>query len=354
MDAHLLDHPELIFDRPVEQTVLHPANPYVLGRQLAAAAQESPLKPADERWFGPTMQPLADELTAQGLLRKRPAGWFWTRPERAVDSIDLRGTADRPVEIVEAATGRVLGSVDRAAADRTVHEGAVYLHQGEQWLVERYLPADGVALVAQVELPYYTQPMGTSEVRVLAEQARRTVGRGIVCHGEVELSNQVTSYLRRDAITGDVWDDNPLDLPVRRMQTQAMWWLIDDQVTGELAFSAVRLGAAAHAAEHTAIGLLPAFAPCDRWDIGGLSTVLHPDTGQCTIFVHDGSPGGAGFAERGYQVAEQWWQATLERLSGCDCTTGCPSCCISPKCGNGNQMLDRAAATELLQVLLAS
>ena len=354
LDAHLLDHPELIFDRPVEQTVLCPQNPYVLGPHLAAAAQEAPLKPGDERWFGETMSDLAAGLSTQGLLRGRPAGWFWTRPERAVDAIDLRGAIGRPVEIIEAGTGRVVGSVDRGAADRTVHEGAVYLHLGEQWLVTRYLPAESVSMVKQLELPYYTQPMGVSEVHIISELARRRGGRGVVCHGVVELADQVTSYLRRDSVTGDVWDSTPLDLPVHRMTTQAMWWLVPDEVVAELAFSAVRLGAAAHAAEHTAIGLLPAFAPCDRWDIGGLSTVLHPDTNQCTIFVHDGAPGGSGFAERGFQVAEDWWGATLERLQGCGCDSGCPTCCMSPKCGNGNQLLDKASATELLGVLLGN
>lgn len=353
LDAYLFDHPELIFDRPVERIVLHPQNPYILGPQLAAAAQEAPLRPEDQRWFGDSMGRLASQLSDQGLLRARPTGWYWTRPERAVDSIDLRGAIGQPVEIVETDSGRVVGSVDRGAADRTVHEGAIYLHQGEQWLVSKYLPADSVALVRRVELPYYTQPMGTSEVRIISEDARRVCGQAVVCRGEVELSGQVTSYLRRDAITGDFWDETPLDLPVHRMTTQSMWWLVPDQVVARLAFSAIRLGAAAHAAEHTAIGLLPAFAPCDRWDIGGLSTVLHPDTNCCTIFVHDGTPGGAGFAERGFEVAEAWWQATLDRLAGCDCDAGCPNCCVSPKCGNGNQMLDKASAAELVKLLLA-
>ncbi len=352
LDAHLFAHPELIFDRPVEQTVLHPENPYVLGPQLAAAAQEAPLQPADARWFGASMTSLAQRLATQGLLRARASGWYWTRPERAVDAIELRGAVGRTVEIIESTSGRVLGSVDGAAADRTVHEGAVYLHQGEQWLVTRYLAAEGVAMVRRVELPYYTQPVGTSQVRILAEQSRRSVGRGVVCLGEVELSGQVLGYLRRDAITGDVWDETALDLPVHRMTTQSMWWLVPDEVVARLSFSAVRLGSAAHAAEHTAIGLLPAFAPCDRWDIGGLSTALHPDTDVCTIFVHDGAPGGAGFAERGFTVAEQWWRAALERLTGCDCDAGCPSCCVSPKCGNGNQMLDKSSAAELLDALL--
>jgi len=352
LDAHLFAHPELIFDRPVEATVLHPQNPYVLGPHLAAAAQEAPLTASDARWFGAGLGALADGLTAQGLLRRRSSGWYWTRPERAVDAIDLRGAGGRPVEIIEASSGRVIGSVDRAAADRTVHEGAVYLHQGEQWRVDAYLPADGIAMVASVELPYYTQPRSVSDVRIITEQERRRCGRGWVCRGEVELAGQVQAYLRRDAVTGDVWDETPLDLPVRRMRTQSMWWLVPDDVVAGLAYSAVRLGSAAHAAEHTAIGLLPAFAPCDRWDIGGLSTVMHPDTGMCTIFVHDGAPGGAGFADRGFELADEWLAATLDRLEHCGCESGCPMCVVSPKCGNGNQMLDKSSAAELVGALI--
>ncbi len=352
LDRHLLDHPELIFDRAVEQVVLHPQNPYVLGPQLSAAAQESPLTAGDEHWFGPTMPSLARELSEQGLLRARPAGWFWTKDYRAVDEIDLRGCHDHAIEIVEAATGRVLGSVDHAAADRTVHEGAVYLHQGEQWLVSQYLPDESVALVRSSDLPYFTQALASSEVQIVRTEDEYPCGSGIVCRGEVELTRQVTGYLRRDSLTGDVWDQTPLELPGHRVMTQAMWWLIPDDVIAQLPFPTARLGAAVHAAEHTAIGLLPAFAPCDRWDIGGLSTVCHPDTQLCTIFVHDGAPGGAGYAERGFEVADQWWRAAAERLTNCGCEAGCPSCCISPKCGNGNRMLDKSAATRLLAALL--
>ncbi|WIY82095.1 DEAD/DEAH box helicase [Propionimicrobium sp. PCR01-08-3] len=352
LDEHLLDHPEFIFDGSVEQTVLHPQNPYVLGPQLAAAAQEAPLKSEDQRWFGPTMTSLASGLTDRGLLRARPTGWFWTKDYRAVDEIDLRGSNDRPVEIVEASSGRVLGSVDQSAADRTVYEGAVYLHQGEQWLVTKYLPGEKIALVKSVELPYYTQPLGISDVHIISTLDEYPCGRGIVCRGEVELSSQVTGYLRRDSVTSDVWDETPLELPRRQMTTQSMWWLIPDDAIGRLSFSAARLGSAVHAAEHTAIGLLPAFAPCDRWDIGGLSTALHPDTDMCTIFVHDGAPGGSGYAEHGFEVAESWWKAALNRLDSCSCETGCPSCCVSPKCGNGNRMLDKSSAAELLTVLL--
>lgn len=352
LDAYLFSHPELVFDAPVETTVLYPENPYVLGPHLAAAAQEAHLTPVDERWFGPTMGQLADSLAKQNLLRRRPQGWFWTRPDRAVDSIDLRSLGGRPLDIVDKVTGRVVGQVNRGDADRTVHDGAVYLHLGEQWLVDEYDPAEQQVLVHSERPGYYTQPKQVSEVRILTERERRPFGRGVVCTGDVELSEQVIGYLRRDEITSEVWDTTPLDLPVHTMTTRAMWWLLPDDLVADLGLDAVQLAGAAHGAEHCAIGLLPAFAPCDRWDIGGLSTIVHPDTDQCTIVVHDGHPGGAGFAEEGYRTAEAWALATLERLESCPCQHGCPGCVVSPKCGNQNQMLDKQAARQLFAALL--
>lgn len=352
LDAYLFSHPELIFDAPVETTVLYPDNPYVLGPHLAAAAQEAFLRPEDSRWFGDSMTRVADQLVAQGLLRRRPMGWYWTRPERAVDSIDLRSLGGRPLDIVDRDTGRVVGQVDRGAADRTVHPGAVYLHLGEQWLVDHYDPDEMQVLVHQENPGYYTQPKELGEVRILHEAERRPFGRGFVATGEVELSEQVVGYLRRDEITGEVWDTTPLELDVHTLRTRAMWWTLPDELVAGLGLNAVELAGAAHGAEHCAIGLLPMFTPCDRWDIGGLSTIHHPDTGLCTIVVHDGNPGGAGFAERGYQQAEAWALATLERLEGCPCEAGCPACVVSPKCGNANQVLDKRAAQVLLQGLL--
>ena len=352
LDVYLFDHPELVFDRPVEQTVLHPENPHVLGPHLAAAAQEAHLTPADARWFGPSMTPLLDQLVNQRLLRRRPAGWFWTRPERAVDAIDLRSLGGRPLDIIDRDSGRVLGQVDRAAADRTVHPGAVYLHLGDQWLVDDLRADENHALVHPARPGYYTQPRSLDDVRILREVERRPFGSGFVCRGEVELSSQVVGYLRRDEITHDVWDQTPLDLPVRTLRTQAMWWVVPDEVITGLGLTQVQLSSAAHGAEHTAIGLLPLFAPCDRWDIGGLSTALHADTGLCTIIVHDGHPGGAGFAYRGFEVAHRWAQATLQLLGSCPCTDGCPACVVSPKCGNANQMLSKPHARDLLAALL--
>ncbi|GAB3920424.1 helicase [Microlunatus endophyticus] len=349
LDAYYFDHPELLFDEPVEQTVLHAANPYVLGPHLAAAAQELPITEADGVWFGPEMISVLRRLEAQGVVRKRAAGWFWPRPERAVDAVDLRGAGGPVVEIVEIDSGRVLGTVDQVGSDGTVHPGAVYLHQGDSYLVEDLDQDECEALVRPARTGYYTEPRGAHDVQIVQELQQRPFGNGILHYGEVDVFSQVIGYLRRDEVTSDVWDETPLDMPERRLRTTATWWTFD---AASLDLTAAQLGSAAHAAEHTAIGLLPMFAPCDRWDIGGLSTILHPDTGTLTVFVHDGHPGGAGFAERGYQVAEDWWQATLGRLQSCRCELGCPSCVVSPKCGNANQMLDKQAAIWLLHDLL--
>ncbi|MCA0296733.1 MAG: DEAD/DEAH box helicase [Actinobacteria bacterium] len=351
LDAFLCDHPELIFDQPVERTVLHPENPHVLAPHVAAAAQELPVTLADTRYFGDSLPDLVAGLTRAGHLRERASGWFWTRADRAVDSIDLRSAGGRSVEVVEEATGRVIGQVDPAAADRTVHEGAVYLHQGEQWRVVTYDRESRAALAVPDRPGYFTQPQAESDVNVIAEYRSRRLGPARLCFGAVELTSRVTGFLRRDEASGKVWDSHPLDLPRHVLRTQSFWMVVPAELLTGIATR--DLPGAAHAAEHCAIGLLPAFAPCDRWDIGGLSTTRHPDTGELTIFVHDGHPGGAGFAERGFDLAERWWRATLERLRSCSCVAGCPSCVVSPKCGNGNQPLAKDAAATLVAAVLA-
>lgn len=352
LDAYLLEHPELVFDAPVERAVLHPENPRVLGPHLAAAAQELPLSDADEHWFGPTAPALARALADQGVLRHRRDRFFWTRPDRAVDFINLRATAQRPVDIIERHTGRVVGVIDVAAADHTVHPGAVYLHQGEAFTVEELDLEEHQALVVQARPTYYTQAQASFDIQIVAEVERRALGVTQVSRGDVRLDSQVVGYLRRDEITHEVWDSTPLDLPRHRMTTQAVWWTVPPHVARRLGWAELQTGAAVHAMEHTAIGLLPAFAPCDRWDIGGVSTALHPDTGLATVFVHDGMAGGAGFAHRGFDVAEDWLRATLDRLERCACESGCPACVVSPKCGNANQVLNKSDAAELLRLIL--
>ncbi len=353
LDTYLVHHPEALFRRPVESTVLDPDNPYVLAPHLCAAAAELPLTEADLSLFGPAAPGVLAQLEARKLLRRRGAAWHWTRRERAADLTDIRGGGGRPVQVVEEGTGRLLGTVDAAAAHASVHEGAVHLHQGRTYLVRRLDLEDSVALVEQADPPYSTTARDTTSIAVLETAAEIPWGEARLCFGSVEVTNQVVSFLRRRLITGEILGESKLDLPPRTLRTRAVWWTVTEDQLDEARIDPEALGGALHAAEHASIGMLPLFATCDRWDIGGVSVPLHPDTLLPTVFVYDGHPGGAGFAERAFHTAARWLTATREAIAACECDTGCPSCVQSPKCGNGNDPLDKRAAIRLLTRLLS-
>ncbi|MER6055236.1 DEAD/DEAH box helicase [Streptomyces albidoflavus] len=352
LDTYLVHHPEAIFDQPVESTVLDPDNPYVLAPHLCAAAAELPLTEEDLALFGPATRELLPQLEAAKLLRRRAHGWHWTRRESAADLADIRGGGGRPVQIVEVGTGRLLGTVDANAAHGSVHTGAVHLHQGRTYLVRDLDLEDSVALVEQATPSYSTTARDTTAISVLETDAEIPWGDGRLCYGSVEVTNQVVSFLRRRLITGEVLGETKLDLPPRTLRTRAVWWTVTDDQLDAARINPEQLGGALHAAEHASIGMLPLFATCDRRDIGGVSIPLHPDTLLPTVFVYDGHPGGAGFAERGFHTARQWLAATREAIAACECEAGCPSCIQSPKCGNGNEPLHKRAALRLLTVLL--
>ncbi|KRF16566.1 helicase [Nocardioides sp. Soil797] len=353
LDTYLVSHPEALLGRPVEACVFDPSNRYVLGPHLLAAAEESPLTAAELELFGPTAREAVDALTEAGLLRRRGPRWFWTDRRRASDLADIRSSGGSPVQLVEGDTGRVIGTVSAGAADGTAHEGAVYVHLGETWLVSSLDLETGVAMMDRADPPYSTSAREITDIRILQEQEHETWGSCRLSFGEVDVSHQVVSFLKRRVPSGEVIAEEPLDLPERNLRTAAVWWSVPAVVLDEAGLAEADLPGAAHAAEHAAIGLLPLFATCDRWDIGGVSTALHPDTGQLTVFVHDGHPGGAGFAERGFAVARAWLTATREAIVDCACAEGCPSCIQSPKCGNQNNPLDKPGAVALLDVLLA-
>jgi DEAD/DEAH box helicase domain-containing protein len=353
LDTYLVHHPEALFGKPVEATVFDPGNPYVLWGHLCAAAAELPLREKDMDLFGPGAPALVAELTRSGWLRQRADGWFWTRPERAADLSDLRGMGGEPIRIIEADTGRLLGMADGGSAAGAVHPGAVYLHQGETYLVRELDLDDAIALVEAKDPGYATYAREVAQVRVVSEdRSEEWNAHCRVAYGTVAVTSQVVGYLKRDSRTGQVLGEEPLDLPEHTLTTKAVWWTVTPAGLEEALLAPPDVPGAAHAAEHASIGLLPLFADCDRWDLGGLSAAEHPDTGLATVFVHDGLPGGAGFAERGFAKARDWLTATAQAIRACECRTGCPSCVQSPKCGNGNEPLDKTGAIRLLEVLL--
>jgi len=351
LDTYLVHHPAAVFGRPVEATVLDPGNPYVLGPQLECAAAEAPITDADVALFGDATRPILDDLVRRGRLRRRPTGWYWT--DRSRPEVDIRGVGGPPVRIVELGNGRLLGTVDAAASHSAVHTGAAYLHQGVSYVVDTLDLDDGVALVEQVDLDWTTSARDVTDIRVVEATRRRPADGVELVFGTVEVTNQVVSYQRRVIATGESLGEEPLDLPARQLVTRAVWYTVAEELLVAAGIEAADVPGAAHAAEHAAIGLLPLFATCDRWDIGGVSTALHPDTLAMTVFVYDGHPGGAGFAERGFLRGPAWLAATRDAIAACECTRGCPSCVQSPKCGNGNNPLDKAGAERLLNLVLA-
>ncbi len=354
LDQYVVTHPQSITGAPVEATAIDPGNPYVLAGHLCAAAAEAPLRDADlADWFGPDAEQLCTVLTERGLLRRRRGGWYWTDALRAADLVDLRGAGGGPVRVVEHQTGRLLGTVDPSAAPAAVHAGALYVHQGQAHEVLDLDLEARVATAAQTVTDLSTHARSTADVTLDVVRETTRWGRVDLSCAQVSVTRQVRSYLIRRWPSGEVLAEHPLDLPAMTLQTVGMFWSIPDEVLREAGIDQAQVPGAVHALEHASIGILPLLATCDRWDLGGVSSARHPQTGQAIIVVHDGHPGGSGFAERGFHRAAEWLRATTETIAGCPCADGCPACVQSPKCGNGNEPLDKAAALRLARVLLA-
>ena len=352
LDNYVLDHPETIFGTPIERAVLDPHNLRIIAPHIAAAAAELPLTDEELDLFGPRARDAVDALVAAGILRRRPRGWYWAREDRAGDHVDLRGIGS-VVSVVDRSTGRVVGTVDEAAAHGQVHTGAVHVHQGQTWVVTELDLDTATALAVRGDPGWTTRAQTDSTFRIVATTRHSQHGPLGVSVGDVEVTARVTGFLRR-LPGGEVIGRHPLELPPRTLATRAVWWTLTEEALLASGVDAGMIPGSAHAAEHAAIGLLPLLAMCDRWDIGGVSTALHPDTGLPTIMVYDGYPGGAGFADRAHAMLPGWLRATREAVAGCACSTGCPACIQSPKCGNGNDPLDKAGAVALLDRTLAS
>ncbi|GAB2652595.1 DEAD/DEAH box helicase [Nocardia goodfellowii] len=353
LDTYLVRHPEALLEKPVEATITDPHNPYVLGPQLLCAALELPLTDAEVDALD--ARELMADLAAQGLVRWRGNGggrWYVTDVQAGPhDAVDVRGGIGAPVAIVDGETGRMLGTADAGRAPATLHQGAVHLHQGETYLVDELDLEGGVAFVSAVDPGYTTSARQRTSIAIDGITEQHSHGAVTSALAQVTVTSQVIGYLRT-LRTGEVLDLVELDLPAQTLPTRAVLYTVTPELLERAGIEPPEVPGALHAAEHAAIGLLPLVATCDRWDIGGVSIAEHPDTGLPTIFVYDGQPGGAGFAERGFAQLRQWLAATLAAIESCGCAAGCPSCVQSPKCGNGNHPLDKEAAAWLLAAVL--
>ncbi|MDO4927983.1 MAG: DEAD/DEAH box helicase [Corynebacterium sp.] len=349
LDAYLCKHPTALLDAPIERNVFDVTNPTISHGHLACAAWEAPLSPVDFAAFGG--EEVIARATAAGILRQRGNQWFAAQLEDPHPYVSLRG-AGGVISIVEGNTGEMLGTIDTVSARTQVHPGAIYLHQGADYQISDLDFEQNLAIAFPSEHEYRTEVRSTSDIRILeAPTAAKQLRPGLwLSNLWVEVRDEVKSYEVR-SYQGEGLGEHPLDLPPVVLETRAVAYTVDPLLLDECGIAPADIPGALHAAEHAAIGILPLVATCDRLDIGGVSTAVHPDTGLPTVFVYDGHPGGAGFADCGYELFATWMRMTFEAVQECPCETGCPGCIQSPKCGNGNKPLDKPGAIALLAML---
>jgi len=353
LDQYFMRHPAAFFQKSFENALVNPDNPYILRAHLLCAAWELPLSHEDEKYFGSLLAQERGELERQGMLRERRQRWYLS-PAIAypAPAINIRSTSAENYSLIDTTTGSRLETIEASTAFFQIHPGAVYLHQGESYLVTALDLASHTAYAAPTNVHYYTQTKDITDLHIIKPIREKMCGEVKVCLGEVEVTTTVIGFKKKAQFTEEVIGEEPLDLPPQRFPTIALWFDLPAEAVARLDREQLDFAGGLHAAEHAAIGILPLFALCDRNDIGGVSTPFHPDTGQAQIFIYDGYPGGIGIAEKGFDLIEELWQATLKAISECPCQEGCPSCIQSPKCGNNNKPLDKKAAQILLAGLL--
>jgi DEAD/DEAH box helicase domain-containing protein len=355
LDQFFCRHPDEFLTRPVESAIIDPASPQIYAEHLLCAAHEAPLCDADEPFLGAMWRSHAEALAEAGHLRERATGFV---PQRADDypaaRVALRSASADSFVLLDASSGEVLGTIEAGRAYSTVHEGAVYLHLGRSYhVLELDLNARRV-LLQPFDGDYFTQAKREIMLYVTHLLEQRTTLGVTLSFGEVVYSETVLGYQRKGLQDHAVIDFRALDLPTTEFATRALWYELDELIegpgprSGGDPFPAEHLLGALHALEHGQIAVLPLIAMCDRWDIGGLSTNAHPQTGGPTIFIYDGHPGGVGITRRGYDEFERLVDDARRLIGECPCKSGCPSCIQSPKCGNLNEPLSKRGALELL------
>jgi DEAD/DEAH box helicase domain-containing protein len=349
LDQFFCRHPEEFLERPVEAAILDHANDQIASRHLIAAAYELPLTDADEDVFGPGWRERAERLLAAGELRSAGGRLLPRRSEFVASKIALRSASADSVAVIERESGEMLGMVEAERAFTTIHPGAIYLHLGRSYEVERLDVEERRAIVSSFDGDWYTRPKKETEIYIERTREQRQVAGVQLNFGDVSVTEQVIAFQRVSISEQEPIDIVALELPEQSFVTQALWYVLPEKLSSALP-SDVLLGSL-HATEHGQIAVLPLIAMCDRWDIGGLSTNVHFQTGRSTIFIYDGHPGGVGISQRGYEQFERLLGDASRLIAECPCESGCPSCVQSPKCGNLNEPLHKAGALELMGLM---
>ncbi len=356
LDQYFCRHPEQFLDRPVEAAILDHESEEIHRAHLIAAAYELPLSGEDASTLGPRWQAYADHLVQEGKLREKGGSYMVRGDGFPAGAVSLRSSSTESFAVFDSSCGELIGTVEAARAPGTVHPGAIYLHLGRPFEVEELDLVNRRAVVRPFDGDWYTQPKKETDTFIERVREHRVALGVDLFFGIVSVTEEVIAFQRRRISDHEAVDLQALDLPPQTFVTQALWYELPDGVlgSGQEQLPVDRLLGALHAAEHTQIAVLPLIAMCDRWDIGGLSTNYHPQTGKPTIFIYDGHPGGVGITRAGYEGFETLVTDAERLIAECPCSKGCPSCIQSPKCGNLNEPLSKAGALALMRRMLAT
>ena len=353
LDQYLMRNPGYLLDGRNERAILDPENPYILAEHLMCAAHEIPISEHDLRLFGDASLDILSAVESDGQVRRSGNRWHWIGSGHPAAGVNIRSSGGDSFLIYDAERpDGPLGSIEEASVYHFLHEGAVYLHLGESYVVEELDISGRAARVARRDVEYYTVARSRTEVRIVSEAESHVQGDGVLHRGEVTVTTQVTGYWKRQLLTDVTLDTVDLELPAQSFSTTALWLTFDKPIPAGIGERRLGLEGGIHALEHGIIGMMPLYAMCDRADIGGASHPLHPQTGLPTVFVYDGHPGGVGISDAAYSSADDLLASTQLAVSDCPCREGCPSCIQSPKCGDRNHPLDKQAALSLLSYLL--
>jgi len=353
LDQYFMRHPSDFFQKGFEHVLVNPDNPYILKEHLLCAAWERPLDAIDGEIFGGDFIKERDALAEEGKLRER-RGKFYLAPSISypAQNINIRSSSGEDYAVVDVSTGSLMETVESSVAFFQVHPGAVYLHQGDSYLIAKLDLTNRVAYAEPTRATYYTETKEIHDLRIEKVRETKTAGGVKVSIGDVQVTIDVVGFKKYRQFSEEMIGEEPLDLPTITFPTVALWFDVAPKAISIIAEKNMDFAGGLHAVEHAAIGILPLFALCDRNDIGGVSTPLHPDTGRAQVFIYDAYPGGIGIAEKGFEMITELWEATLNVIAECPCEDGCPSCVQSPKCGNNNKPLDKAAAGVILRELV--
>jgi DEAD/DEAH box helicase domain-containing protein len=350
LDQFFCRHPDEFLERAVEAAIIDPWNESIHLKHLHAAIYELPLRPADAEFFGEGVTDSAQQLVAAGVAREERGRWLPRGEDFPAARIALRSASNENFHIVDSENGEVIGTVEAERAFTTTHPGAIYMHIGRQYEIEQLELGTHTVVARPFSGDWYTQAKYETDTFIERVLETRTVGDATLHFGHVSVTEQVIAFQRKSISGHETLSLEALDLPPQHFTTQALWYTLPDLVDGdELPLNVLQ--GSLHAAEHAQIAVLPLIAMCDRWDIGGLSTAFHPQTGCATIFIYDGHPGGVGITERGFELFERLAGDAARLIDECRCDGGCPSCVQSPKCGNLNEPLHKAGALRLLRSL---